>query len=139
MERTFTVGLSLASLKQKIGCQCAWVDVTNMATLPPIVNPMKNADLDALIEEKIGDFESQFGGYVKDVSRGADVVKMTMVIEGERNTNWTKLAHLIEEYVMWRALVELYAPQSQAKHVQEWCVAESQRVESRLKQALCVN
>lgn len=139
MERTFTVGLSLASLKQKIGCQCAWVDVTNMATLPPIVNPMKNADLDALIEEKIGDFESQFGGYVKDVSRGADVVKMTMVIEGERNTNWTKLAHLIEEYVMWRALVELYAPQSQAKHVQEWCVDESKRAESRMKQVLCVN
>ena len=76
---------------------------------------------------------------MKDVSRGADVVKMTIGIEGEKNTNWTKLAHLIEEYVMWHALVELYAPQSQAMHVHEWCVDESKRAESRMKQVLCVN
>ena len=56
MKNTITVGLSVASLREMINAQCAWVDVTNLATLPPIVNPTKEGDVDGALRVGMTDF-----------------------------------------------------------------------------------
>ena len=137
MENCFVVGLSFTSIRKKMGAQCAWVDATNMATLPPIVNPMKNSDLDGEIWAKIGDFGHVFGGYVKEIAHDDDVVSIKMCANCVLQRAMPNVAEFIEEFVVSSVLGELYSTQVQAKAVSERYEHAAKRLESALKQVLC--
>ena len=139
MENALTVGISLTSIKKKIGSQCAWVDVATIGTLPPIVNPMTNADIDSVIDSKVYELHSRLGGYIVEVLRDDDVIHFVIYVEKVPQRYMSKLAHLIEEFLVWRALAHLYAPQNQACSITQCCITEAEQAESRLKQVLCLN
>ncbi len=139
MNNTFTVGLSLASIKRKISTQCAWVEITNLATLPPIVNPISMTDIDAMIEIGIKDFAQRFDGYVTDVTSVDDMVTLSIHLphsSSQQVYSW-KIAHIIEDCIVWNTLALLYAPQAQARNITEWCNTQAIHAQSTFLQRLC--
>ena len=135
MKNTITVGLSVASLREMINAQCAWVDVTNLATLPPIVNPTKESDVDGALRVGIMDFMCLFSGYVESWGYD-DIVKIEMLLGDNPTRVVSRMAHLIEAFVANGVLADLYAMQPQAKLVCGFFQRERLKAESRLKQFL---
>ena len=138
MENIFMVGLSFESIKKKIAAQCAWNDTTNLATLPPIVNPMSNADVDGVIWLKIIDFSCRFAGYVSDVEQSDDIVRIVMHADRVPERSRERIYHFIEEFVVCSVLEELYSPQQQAKTIVARNATMVRSVESKLRQMLCL-
>ena len=136
MKNTITVGLSVASLREMINAQCAWVDVTNLATLPPIVNPTKEGDVEGALRVGITDFMCLFSGYVESWSYDDDIVKIEMLLGDNPTRVVSRMAHLIEVFVTNGVLANLYAKQPQAKLVCGFFQGERLKAESRLKQFL---
>ena len=73
-----TLALSLTAIKQDITAQCAWVDATNLATLPPIVNPADNSDSDTAIRAAVNMICNRLSGYIVDTSQNDDVFTLTI-------------------------------------------------------------
>ena len=136
MKNTITVGLSVASLREMINAQCAWVDVTNLATLPPIVNPTKEGDVDGALRVGMTDFMCLFSGYVESWCYDDDIVRIEMLLGDNPTRVVSRMAHLIEVFVTNGVLANLYAKQPQAKLVCGFFQGERLKAESRLKQFL---
>ena len=109
-----TLALSLTAIKQDITAQCAWVDATNLATLPPIVNP---ADSDTAIIAAVNMICNRLSGYIVDTSRDDDVFTIVMNLPKLKGEQAASLLRLITDCVSTSTLAELYSTQQQASHI----------------------
>ena len=112
-----TLALSLTAIKQDITAQCAWVDATNLATLPPIVNPADNSDSDTAIIAAVNMICNRLSGYIVDTSRDDDVFTLTINQPKLSSEHTSSLLRLITDCVTTTVLAELYSTQQQASHI----------------------
>lgn len=112
-----TLALSLSAIKQDITAQCAWVDATNLATLPPIVNPADNSDSDTAIMAAVNMICNRLSGYTVDTSRDDDVFTLTINQPKLSSEHTSSLLRLITDCVTTTVLAELYSTQQQASHI----------------------
>ena len=112
-----TLALSLTAIKQDITAQCAWVDATNLATLPPIVNPADNSDSDTAIMASVNMICNRLSGYIVDTSRDDDVFTIVMNLPKLKGEQAASLLRLITDCVSTNTLAELYSTQQQANHI----------------------
>lgn len=112
-----TLALSLTAIKQDITAQCAWVDTTNLATLPPIVNPADNSDSDTAIIAAVNMICNRLSGYIVDTSRDDDVFTIVMNLPKLKGEQAASLLRLITDCVTTTVLAELYSTQQQASHI----------------------
>lgn len=117
MKNTKTLALSLTAIKQDITAQCAWVDATNLATLPPIVNPTDNSDSDTAIRAAVNMICNRLSGYIVDTSRDDDVFTIVMNLPKLKGEQAASLLRLITDFVSTNTLAELYSTQQQANHI----------------------
>ena len=117
MKNTKTLALSLTAIKQDITAQCAWVDATNLATLPPIVNPADNSDSDTAIIAAVNMICNRLSGYIVDTSRDDDVFTIVMNLPKLKGEQAASLLRLITDCVSTNTLAELYSTQQQANHI----------------------
>lgn len=111
------IALSLSDLKQKINAQCAWVDATNLATLPPIVNPTQNSEIDTEIIGAIAQICHKLSGYISSTTQEDDIYSIELNIPYSDSPKLALLAHFIEDFVLYHVLATLYEPQKQAQHI----------------------
>lgn len=119
MNNTITVGLSLTTLKENVTGICAWIDSTNLATLPPIVNPAENADIDRYSVCAINALSKKFSGYISSITYVDNIYRIILNVSQRTAQKQTVLAHFIEDFIIFHILVTLYASQKQAKHITE--------------------
>ena len=112
-----TLALSLTAIKQDITAQCAWVDATNLATLPPIVNPADNSDSDTAIRAVVNMICNRLSGYIVDTSQNDDVFTLTINLPKLSSEHTSSLLRLITDCVTTTVLAELYSTQQQASHI----------------------
>ena len=117
MKNTKTLALSLTAIKQDITAQCAWVDATNLATLPPIVNPADNSDSDTAIRAAVNMICNRLSGYIVDTSQNDDVFTLTINLPKLSSEHTSSLLRLITDCVTTTVLAELYSTQQQANHI----------------------
>ena len=117
MKNTMTLALSLTAIKQDITAQCAWVDTTNLATLPPIVNPADSTDIDTAIMAGINMICNRMAGYIVDTSRNDDIFTLAMNLPGFSGIQTAYFLRLINVCVTTTVLAELYSTQQQASHI----------------------
>lgn len=117
MESTFTLALSLTKIKQDVSAQCAWVDITNLTTLPPIVNPSDSSDLDTAIMTNIFMICNRLSGYITDTFQNDVIFQIEIMLPGFSTGKTSSLLQLINEYVTYGTLAELYSTQKQASHI----------------------
>lgn len=117
MKNTVTLALSLNAIKQEVTAQCAWVDATNLASLPPIVNPATNAALDTTISHAISELCRIFSAYIGSYTTDGDIIDMEMYIAPLNAMRQTALSQYFNDFAVFRSLHELYAPQPQASHI----------------------
>lgn len=138
MKNTLTVGLSLTSLNDAIGAQCAWVDVTNLAILPPIVNPSDEGITESAVMSSIADFVCRFSGFIESWGHDGDIVKLELSTSSVPARVLSNISLYIEKIVVNDVLAGLYAPQPQAKCVHSLFDAQRRQAEARLKQMLAI-
>lgn len=117
MKNTKTLALSLTAIKQDITAQCAWVDATNLATLPPIVNPADNSNSDTAIRAAVNMICNRLSGYIVDTSQNDDVFTLTINPPKLSSEHTSSLLRLITDCVTTTVLAELYSTQQQANHI----------------------
>lgn len=117
MKNTITLALSLTAIKQDVSAQCAWVDVTNLATLPPIVNPADNTDIDTVIMASISKICSRLSGYIINTHINDEIYKIEMSLPHISGHRAPTLSQLITKCVIYETLNELYTTQKQASHI----------------------
>lgn len=136
MENTITLALSLNAIKQEINAQCAWVDATNLATLPPIVNPVDNADTEKAIMASLSLIYNRLSGYIATIRQDGDIIDVEMYIARMNATRQSSLAQTFNDFAVYHSLSELYAPQAQAKHITALFREKSTHLLSSAKQLL---
>lgn len=117
MKNTTTLALSLNAIKQDVTAQCAWVDVTNLTTLPPIVNPADSADIDTAIMANIIMTCNRLSGYITGTSQDDVIYQIEMALPNLSKEKTSSLLKLIGECVTHGTLAELYSTQKQASHI----------------------
>lgn len=117
MKNTMTLALSLSAINQDVTAQCAWVDATNLATLPPIVNPADNSDSDTAIMAAVNMICNRLSGYIVDTSQNDDVFTIVMNLPKLKGEQAASLLRLITDCVTTTVLAEIYSTQQQASHI----------------------
>lgn len=117
MKNTINIALSLPAIKQNILAECAWVDATNLATLPPIINPTENQDIEKMILASITVFCTRFSGYIASTRQDEDIYHIEMSFIPNTACFQRNLTRFIEEFVVCQLFANAYAPQKQAQHI----------------------
>ena len=132
MKHTFTVALSLNAIKQEISAQCAWIDATNLTTLPPIVNPIKHIDMDSIAIDEISLICNRLSGYLVSRRQEGDLYVMEMGLEKLSGEKLSLLTKSIEKRIVNGIMVRLYSTQKQVSHIVELyrniCGSEMRRI-----------
>lgn len=139
MNNTLGIGISRASLKQSIAAQCSWVEATNMATLPPIVNPAKNTEnvADAQIEAGIRRLCGMIAGYIAKTSdENEDIYYLELNLPYFPLVKSDRLYEWIEAFIISHAMTGLYEPQRQAAHVTSLYAKKHELAAVAIKQLL---
>lgn len=116
-KHTINIALSLSGIKRIILAECAWIDATNITTLPPIINPIKKQDIENMILSSITAFCTRFSGYITSTTQDEDIYHIEMNFMLSCSNVERNLIHLTEEFIICHFFTNAYAPQKQAQHI----------------------
>ncbi len=117
MNNTLKICLSISSLKEQINAHCAWIYTTNIAVLPPIMNPSNSPQLDITLHESIRNLCHKFAGYIASSDTDEDIISIDMSLPYMASSKAKHLYQEIEKAALSRTLSELYSCQKQASHI----------------------
>ena len=138
MKNIITVGLSLTSIRAKISAQCAWVDATNMAVLPPVLNPLEAVDISTVITAQVSTILARYSGWVTSQHTDGDILRIDLQVGPSQQSMLTGTSTLIEDIIVNSTLVALYSMQSEAEHICSTYGSILALAESSFKQMLAV-
>lgn len=133
------LALSIDAVKQEITAQCAWVDATNLTTLPPIVNPVTCSDIDAAISHGIDALCHTFSAYITSTEMSdSRIFNMTVRITSTNAMQQSSLAQKFNDIIVFHCLHELYLTQAQATHIAAHYREKLAYLQSSAKQLLAI-
>ena len=138
MKNNVTVGLSLTSIRAKISAQCAWVDATNVAVLPPVLNPLDVVDISAILSTQVSAVTARYSAWVTSLQFHDDIIRVDMQVGSAQQRMLTAMSTLIEDIIVHSTLVALYSVQAEAAHIARTFSAILALAESSFKQMLAV-
>lgn len=138
MKNTITIGIDTTKLTQEINAECAWVDITNIAVLPPIVNPLttRSINVDVLITESIDSIIAKLSGYINTFSTDNSICNVELFCTGLTNQNQLSLRRNMETFIRYDSLFHIYCTQQQAKHLTDIFRTKRDNAIKSIKQAL---
>ena len=138
MKNTITLGIDINTLIQEIHAECTWVDSSNIAVLPPIVNPVKNetANIIDVIMESMNTIISKLSGYITNHTFSDIICKIDIYCHGISTQNQSSLRTNVEKYLRFSSLYSLYLHQQQAKHIANIYLTKRDNAMKSIKQLL---
>lgn len=134
----FTIGLSQEALTKEINALCAWIDTSNLSSLPPIVNPVQESgsQVEKAIDESLNTISLRLLGYINSFSIKGDILNITISGSGMNDAKRTLFTRTVESFVVCNSIAMLYESQPQASHITQEYAAKCKAAVASIKQLL---